>query len=143
MAARQREQAVTTYYEALDVDPTADRAAIKKAFVARALEYHPDKQPGGIATQVVTCGCCVARSPCNSSLLLACRKVQHGCKRHRPHGKYFKTLNPAVSTTGAWPKVCAYNATRVPFGAGPLTRLLVGCTQRRKRRVVLWWLASK
>ncbi len=36
----------TEYYQILEVDPSADRATIKKAYRKAALKYHPDRNPG-------------------------------------------------------------------------------------------------
>ncbi|KAL7493219.1 hypothetical protein ACHAWT_002259 [Skeletonema menzelii] len=37
---------MSSYYEVLEVPPTADQSTIRKAYLKKSLKYHPDKNPG-------------------------------------------------------------------------------------------------
>ncbi len=39
------------YYEILGIDKSADASAIKKAYRKKAIEFHPDKNPGDKAAE--------------------------------------------------------------------------------------------
>lgn len=41
-----------SYYKILELDPSADRSAIKKAYRSLSMKYHPDKNSGDRETQI-------------------------------------------------------------------------------------------
>lgn len=50
-AARQRRQTTATHYETLRVSPSADAAEVRRAYLARARELHPDQHIGAPEAQ--------------------------------------------------------------------------------------------